>query len=441
MDNWIVVTDGREIAAVEKQIAKYLPWMDVRLFPVSQHRAVLRGSLQKALCEQYPSIPTAAMLQVLGLQSWRAISDVDSATLLAQRDDIDLPPRRPASRAVARASVAAGVDAHLKAVNLPAAWALLGGPGAIAWGAVKAGQIDTGYLRHPAFGFEPTPWIDVLNGETFFPAPAAPELGDLSGPGKGQDTGQGLSGGHGTRIGSAVCGDAPGAAGGPFHGAAPRLPLVPVRITDIVLIPHAQNEFLQAVDHLLAQGAAVINVSLGMPAFMATKPLRQAVNRCYEAGTILVCAAGNIVNNVVAPACFPRAIAVAGVTPQDRPWSGSAFGPEVAFSAPSDQIRRAQVKGTAPAGYAGGGDGTSYATALTTGTAALWLVHRGAEIAARYPAPWQRIEAFRTLARQTARKPPGWVVDGGFGAGILDAGALLAADLPDADTRTQARAA
>jgi Subtilase family len=431
MDNWIVVTDGRSIAAVEKQLAKYLHWLDVRLFPLSERRAVLRGPLRKALSEQYPAIPAAAMLLVLGLESWRQISDDESATMLLQRDAVDLPPRRPASRAVAKASVAAGVDSHLVAVNLPTAWAMFGGPAAIKWGAVKAGQIDTGYLRHPAFGFEPAPWLDVTNGATFFPPAAAPELGDLSGPGGGQDNGQGLFAGHGTRIGSAVCGQAPAAPGGPFYGAAPGLPLVPVRITDIVLISHAQAEFLEAVDHLLAQGVAVINVSMGMPALMATRPLRQAVNRCYDAGTLLVCAAGNIVNKVVAPACFPRAIAVAGVGPTGKPWSGSSFGSEVAFSAPADQIRRAQVKGTLPIGYVGGGDGTSYAAALTTGTAALWLTHRGPEIAARYQLPWQRIEAFRMLARQTSSRPPGWVVDGGFGAGILDAGALLAAALPD----------
>jgi hypothetical protein len=433
MQNWIVTTDGRPLAEVEKRLSKYLGWLDVRLFALSEHRAVLRGPIRQALAAQYPHVPEAAMRSVLGIDSWRAVDDVESAILVAQRDDVDLPPRRAASRALASAAAATGLDSQLDRIGIAAAWAAVGGPDGIAWGPLKAGQIDTGYLRHPVFGFEAAPRVLVDRAETYFPPPAAPDQPQTAdpGPGKGVDSGQGLSGGHGTRIGGAIVGHDRATGGMPYFGSAPKLPLIPVRITDLVLISHAQDQFAQAIDHLLAEGVAVVNVSLGTP-FGATPAMRRAVDRCYDAGTILICAAGNIVNDVVAPAKFPRAIAVAGVAPDDKPWGGSAFGPEVAFSAPSEQIRRAQVKRTVPKGYAGGGDGTSYATALTTGVAALWLKHRSAEIAQAYTEPWQKIEAFRTLARQTARKPPGWQPDGGFGAGILDAGALLAAPLPAA---------
>ena len=92
-------------------------------------------------------------------------------------------------------------------------------------------------------------------------------------------------------------------------------------------------------------------------------------------------------------------------SPADLPWSGSSYGPETDFSCYADDLRRANVKPGPKYSYAGGGDGTSYATAITSGAAALWLAHHGAALQTAYPQPWQRIEAFRTLARQTARVP------------------------------------
>jgi len=166
-----------------------------------------------------------------------------------------------------------------------------------------------------------------------------------------------------------------------------------------------------------------------IPAWLVSKRLRNAINEAYEAGVIMVCAAGNIVNPVVAPARLNRTIAVGGVTTADVPWAGSSYGQETDFSSYADDLRRASVKSGPKYSYGNGGDGTSYATAITSGAAALWLAHHGAALDAAYPLPWQRVEAFRELARQTARVPPGWN-PGAFGTGILDVEALLRAALP-----------
>lgn len=146
---------------------------------------------------------------------------------------------------------------------------------------------------------------------------------------------------------------------------------------------------------------------------------------------ILVCAAGNHVKDVVAPARLTRTIAVAGITSKEIPWGGSSFGPEVDFSAPAANIRRASTESVGNYVYGAGGDGTSYATAITSGAAALWLAHHGATLDSRYPEPWQRVEAFRKLVVDTTRKPTLWQ-SGSFGAGILDIDALLGAPLPAA---------
>ncbi|RZT94962.1 S8 family peptidase [Rivibacter subsaxonicus] len=439
MNNFIVISDGRPLAEVERRLAKYLPGLDVRLFAFSQHQAILRGTLLRALEIEYPSIPLLQLLAVCGVADLKPIGDEASATILAARDAIDLPARTGVAAATRAARAAVGLDWHLVQVRVPQAWQLLGGPDAIAWNGTKVGHIDTGYTGHPAFGF-PATWLDTANAETFFPASDNADATPIAELGAGLDNGIGVSAGHGTKIGGTICGHDDSASGGPFFGVAPKVPVVEVRITDIVLINHAQREFEQAVTHLLAQGVGVINVSLGVFLGTMRRELRRAVNAAYDAGVIMVCAAGNHVNSVVGPASLVRTVAVAGVTRDDTPWSGSSFGPEVDFSAPAADLRRASVRGTSSFSYGFGGDGTSYATAMTTGAAALWLTHRAAELDAAYPQRWQRIEAFRALARATARVPAVWQ-PGSFGTGVLDVAALLDADLPAASDLAQAEAA
>ena len=206
-----------------------------------------------------------------------------------------------------------------------------------------------------------------------------------------------------------------------------------MRICDIVWINHAQPEFAQAVEYAVGTvGVKVINVSLGVFAGVVMKQMKNAINMAYDAGVIVVCAAGNHVNSVVAPAKLRRTVAVGGITRTDAAWAGSSYGGEVDFSAPAADLRRASTRRRDKFGYGAGGDGTSYATAITTGAAALWLAHRRADIANAYPQPWQRVAAFTQLARSTARVPAIWS-PGAFGMGILDIEALLNAPLPPAD--------
>jgi hypothetical protein len=143
-----------------------------------------------------------------------------------------------------------------------------------------------------------------------------------------------------------------------------------------------------------------------------------------DKGVIVACAAGNYVAPVVVPARIEGAIAVAGVTWKSQPWAGSSHGQEVAFSAPAQDIfRPAPVAGGVGSAFEPGGDGTSYATAITTGAAALWLRSWQAEIADRYGKTAQRVEAFRKAAMATSRQPANWQPEP-FGAGILHIGDL-----------------
>ena len=81
--------------------------------------------------------------------------------------------------------------------------------------------------------------------------------------------------------------------------------------------------------------------------------------------------------------------------------------------------------------YGKQGDGTSYATTAIAGAAALWLARWTIpHLEATYTKPWMIVEAFRTVVRNSADVPAGWD-SSRFGAGVLDAHALLQTSLPD----------
>jgi hypothetical protein len=406
----------------ETVLAQYLPGLSLGLTPIGPRRLLVPASTMLALKIEYGKSAVPSILAKAGATGSVVVDDSGAIALLRSRDRAALPQR--ATQPV----VSGGFDWHLDAVRAPQAWAMLGGAAAIAWGDVRVGHIDTGYTAHPAFGFGVASWVDVGLARTFF-AGSSPT--DDPGPGNGIDPLAGSMDGHGTRTASTICGFAPNAQDGPFYGVAPKVPLVPVRIANHVWINHAQEQFADAVDHLIDQaGVAVISLSMGI-FFSTIRPrLRVAVNKAYDKGIILVCAAGNVVQDVVSPARLNRTLAIGGVTSSLGPWGGSSHGPEVDMSGPADEVRRAEMRRAGPR-YAGGGDGTSYATALTAGAAALWLTRHGPALNQRYPQPWQRVEAFKEIVRGTARVPPGWQL-GSFGTGVLDVHAVLSAPLPAA---------
>jgi subtilisin family serine protease len=162
----------------------------------------------------------------------------------------------------------------------------------------------------------------------------------------------------------------------------------------------------------------------GIPSFA----LHRAIRRAVAADIIVLAAAGNCVRTVVWPARYDDCIAVGGTNAADQPWRGSCQGPAVDISAPGENVYRARVAGDGrPVGQ---GQGTSFAVALTAGVAALWLAHHGrANLVAAARARGETLqEMFRRLVRATARRPLRWD-SFRMGAGIVDARALLEADL------------
>lgn len=231
--------------------------------------------------------------------------------------------------------------------------------------------------------------------------------------------------GHGTGTASVAA----SRRAGRVSGAAPGATLVPIRCIEDVKVFDAAP-VAAAISHAVAIGADVISLSLGG---VPSRALHEAVRLAVAAGAIVVAAAGNCVRIVVWPARYPEVVAVAGSNAVDAPWKGSSRGRAVDITAPAELVWRAQrSRPEEPSDGVGPGQGTSFATAIVAGAAALWLARhgRGAVRAEAQRRGTNAAALFRAALRATARVPTGWDPDD-FGPGILDAERLL--DLPLGD--------
>lgn len=226
--------------------------------------------------------------------------------------------------------------------------------------------------------------------------------------------------GHGTATGSVAAGLGSGA----MSGAAPEAKLVPIRCINDVKIFNAAP-VAKAIAYATSINADVVSMSLGG---IPSRAVHEAIRRAVAAGTIVVAAAGNCVNTVVWPARYDETIAAGGTNAHDMPWKGTSRGSAVDICAPAEHVWVARRNTPSDTNMAmlDPGQGTSFATALIAGTAALWLAHHGrdsvrAEARAR-GLPVQ--ELFRAALKKSARVPVNWDKDD-YGAGILDAEALL----------------
>jgi len=222
---------------------------------------------------------------------------------------------------------------HLGAIRVAEAWALSDGAG------VRVAVLDTGVdASHPVFQGRVLPGLDAATD-----APLPP----------GSDYSQGDW--HGTHVAALAVGKE--------VGVAPGALLLPVRVfsPDYVGDFRAAQALVWAVD----QGAQVINLSFGGPAY--SQLLHEAVNYALERYRVVVAAAGN--QGSVArfyPAALPGVIAVGAADGQGNPAWFSNRGPWVGVWAPGVRIYSA---------FPGGGygllSGTSMAAPIVSGIAAL----------------------------------------------------------------------
>jgi hypothetical protein len=221
-------------------------------------------------------------------------------------------------------------------------------------------------------------------------------------------------------------------------GIFPYVDVIPYRISDAVISFH--NNMARAAKRAILDGCKIITASHAQ--LLKSGQLQARVAEAYERGIIWVAAAGSHIAKVkriwIYPAKFPEIIATAASTCENEPWEKTHAGTKVEICAPGYDIYRPfarrrwwGVLGPPFYGY-GWGEGSTFAAPITAAAAALWLAHHGEEkLNQLYTEPWQRVEAFRKVLRESAQPHRDSKYFGLYGAGILDVEKLLKTPLPN----------
>lgn len=230
---------------------------------------------------------------------------------------------------------------------------------------------------------------------------------------------------HGTYMASLIAGHGHGPGGEKgIIGVAPRARVLSVRVIledeepgfrRFNIDPRFENVVAKGIRYAVDRGADVINLSISKE--LASKADRAAVRYAIGKGVVLVAAAGNEGTRKVAgaapysyPAAFPGVVAVGATDDRLRRASFSNGNSSVLVAAPG-----VDIMGAGPGDAYWVGRGTSQATALVSGVAAL--------IKAKYPKMSPPLVA-RALAAGAMDRPPGGY-DIGTGFGVVNAARAL----------------
>ena len=245
------------------------------------------------------------------------------------------------------------------------------------------------------------------------------EVGD-SGSG-GQTAGQGDKDGHGTGMASLIAGKGDRGPNSVL-GVAPGARILPVKIKQNSDGAFRPEDVYQGVRWAIDHGAKVVNISLGGERSVDAPWKKQLIDYAISKDVVLIAAAGNTGagdKKVAEPASIPGVVAVSGLIRDGTFWKGSAKGPEVVVAAPAKGLPHAVPTSVSDSGYALA-DGTSGATALVSGVAAL--------IRQTFPDASANDVVNRLIRTAEDRGDDGR--DEEYGYGAVDARAALEADLP-----------
>jgi hypothetical protein len=196
-------------------------------------------------------------------------------------------------------------------------------------------------------------------------------------------------------------------------GIAPKAKILPVR-TGASLLSDGQTD-ANGIAWATGHGAKVICMAFAGADDNAAE--RRAIEQAQAADIVLVAGVGNRPESTAVgyPAAYTGVIAAAGVDRQGNHADVSVTGAQVALAAPGVDIVSSN-----PGGKYGKGVGTSAATAIIAGVAAL--------VRAKYPELSAAEVVHRLTATATDKGPPGR--DDEYGYGIVNPVAALTADVP-----------
>ncbi len=207
--------------------------------------------------------------------------------------------------------------------------------------------------------------------------------------------------GHGTHVAGIIAARQNGIG---VVGVAPEADLYAVKVLNSRGIGFV-SDIIEGLDWCIQNGIQVANMSLGGG---GTTSYHEAIQKAYQAGIVLVAAAGNdgVDNSVNYPAAYPEVIAVSATDSNDVLSSFSSRGPEVELAAPG-----VEIDSTWNDGYYRTASGTSMATPHVSGAAALVLA------AGRANTP----DDVRAILQSTADDLGAEGRDAWYGWGLVDA--------------------
>ena len=232
---------------------------------------------------------------------------------------------------------------------------------------------------------------------------------------------------HGTQIASLLFAQH---GCGPVWGIAPgcRGLVIPIfRDNPLVaggVLPATQTDLARAIDLALDNRADIINISSGQMSVRgrADPQLDAAVRRCAERGVLIVSAAGNEGCDCLhVPAALPDVLVVGAIDGSGQPAEFSNYGDRYrarGVLAPGENLRVASTRQRIKVQT-----GTSYATPLVSGIAALLLSAQYKTSPARTLRPIAVRDALVKSARGCAARDP--TACRRFLAGTLDAARAL----------------
>ena len=270
--------------------------------------------------------------------------------------------------------------------------------------AIKVAHLDTGYdPNHETLPFNLLKPLQRNFVDKDFPKDAI----DRTPPEKSLFRNRG----HGTGTlsllaGNKLDGQTPGWSGFKSEiGGIPQAGIIPIRIADWVA-RLSTSTMVQGFDYARSQGAHVLSMSMGG---VSSQALVDAVNLAYEAGIVMVTAAGNnyaslpMPRSIVFPARYKRVLAACGVMADGRAYAGLTFGTMQGNYGPPSKMKTALAAYTPNVPWAQidcakivdmDGAGTSAATPQIAAAVALWLAQHWPVVSA-YSKPWMRVEAVR----------------------------------------------
>ncbi|MGN9807948.1 S8 family serine peptidase [Micromonospora sp. BQ11] len=275
---------------------------------------------------------------------------------------------------------------HLRYLNVADAQRLSRGEG------VTVAVPDTGVDPHP----------DLRNNLL----PGAKIIGDRIGDGRRDPNS------HGTSMAGLIAAHGQGGGLGAL-GIAPRAKILPIVVAAANNYGEA-DDLAAGIEYAISQQADIISIS---STGGSSQRLIRAVESAIRADIVVVAGVGNqpATTSIGYPASHPSVIAVAGVDDKGFHAAISVMGPKIDIAAPA-----VQIYSTSFGAKYSKGTGTSSATAIVAGAAAL--------VRSKYPDLPASEVIHRLTATAVDKGPSGR--DDQYGYGVIDLVAALTADVP-----------